>query len=82
MDTGEEIFKTKDFYLSCFLKVKGLKLMGVDKTEYGKDFYFRFERIPNLDDLITSFYADGEDVSANRFINAIRDLKALVHNIK
>jgi len=82
MDIEDELFSTKDFYLACFLKVKGLKLIGVDKIEYGKDFYFKFERIPNLDNLITSFYADKEDVSANRFIDAIRALKALIHNIK
>ena len=82
MKTGEDIFKTKDFYLTCFLKVKGLKLIGVDKIEYSKDFYFKFERIPNLDDLITGFYADREVVSANRFVNSIRDVRSLIHNIK
>ena len=73
------IFNTKDFYLACFLKAKDIKLVRTEKT--GNLAHFYFEGDGSLEDLITSFYNDREEISANRFVNAIRDLKALVHNI-
>lgn len=75
-----EVFKTKDFYLACFLKTKDIKLIKTSKE--GNISFFYFENEGNIEELITSFYGDNEMVPANKFINAIRDLKALIHNIK
>lgn len=74
-----EVFKTKVFYLTCFLKAKGLKLIRTYKK--GNITFFCFEYKRNIGELITGFYSSSEMVSANRFINAIRDLKALVYNL-
>ena len=75
----KKIFETKDFYLACFLKAKDIKLVKTEKI--GNLAHFYFEDDSAIEDLITSFYNDSECISANRFVNAIRDLKALVHNI-
>jgi len=80
MDSEDELFETRDFYLAAFLKVKNIKL--VKAVKQGELLIFCFEKNDNLEELITNFYADSEDVSANRLINAIRDLKALKYNIK
>ena len=73
-----KVFKTRDFYLACFLKAKDIKLIRTEKTGNIAIFHFENEKI---EDLINGFYNDQEIISANKFINSIRDLKALVHNI-
>ena len=73
-----KVFKTRDFYLACFLKAKDIKLIRTEKTGNIAIFHFESRKI---EDLITGFYNDQEIISANKFINSIRDLKALVHNI-
>ena len=80
MDIEDEFFETKDFYLACFLKARDRKLLKA--TKEGKLATFYFENKDDLKELIANFYNDSEMVSANRLINAIRDLKSLVHNIK
>jgi len=74
----DKTFKTKDFYLACFLKAKDIKLIRTEKA--GSIVIFHFES-KKIEDLINGFYNDQEMISANKFINSIRDLKALVHNI-
>ena len=78
MNNKNGFFKTKDFYLACFLKTKGIKLSKVLRE--GSILIFCFEQIEDIKDIITGFYSDGEKVSAISFINTIRDLKALIHN--
>lgn len=75
-----EVFETKDFYLACFLKAKGIKLLNAG-GERIKDIVFRFE-LDNSDELVNDFYNENELIPAIKFVNAIRDLKALSHNIK
>jgi len=77
---NKELFSTRDFYLSAFLKTKDIKLVRTVRQGRITIFYFNNEN--GLEQLITSFYANGEEVNANRFVNSIRDLKSLVHNIK
>ncbi|MCJ7665537.1 MAG: DUF5659 domain-containing protein [Actinobacteria bacterium] len=72
-------FNTKDFFLACFLKAKDVRLVKTEKT--GNLAHFCFEEDKSLEELITGFYNDRASIFANRFVNAIRDLKALVHNI-
>ena len=75
-----EVFETKDFYLACFLKAKGIKLLNAS-GEKMRDIVFKF-RVENSEKLINDFYNENELIPAIRFVNAIRDLKALAHNIK
>ena len=72
-------FKTKDFYLSCYLKAIGIPLVQVDKE--ASVAYFCFEKSPEIKKVITGFYNSADMVSANKLINAIRDLKALIYNL-
>ena len=74
-----KLFKTRDFYLACFLKAKGLML---EKTVMDSGIAtFCFKDVEVAEDLVPIFYGGLEEVSVNRFVNAIRDLKALIHNI-
>ena len=72
-------FRTKDFYLSCYLKAVGIPLVTVDKEENVA--YFCFEKRPEIKKVITGFYSSADMVSAGKLINAIKDLKSLIYNI-
>ena len=78
MKTG--MFSTRDFYLACFLKARDVRLTRTERR--GSIVVFFFEDSGELKQLIARFYSNEEEVPASRFVNAIRDLKALVHNIK
>lgn len=80
MNIRDELFSTTDFYLAALLKTKDIKLIKAIRQGTKISFYFRNKG--NIEEVITSFYSDNEMVLANKFINAIRDLKALTHNIK
>ena len=75
-----EVFETKDFYLACFLKAKGIKLLNAS-GEKMRDIVFKFQ-VENSEKLINDFYNENELIPAIKFVNAIRDLKALCHSIK
>ena len=79
MKDEKTYYKTRDFYLACFLKVKNLKIEKILKDKNIATFCF--EERDCLKDFITGFYNGSESVNANDFINSIRDLKALIHNI-
>jgi len=71
-------YATTDFYLSAFLKAKGLKL--VDLHREGRRSTFIFEDRKDRKQLIKDFYNDGK-VEVNSFKNAIQDLKAIIYNL-
>ena len=73
-----ETYQTNDFYLSAFLKAKGMKL--VDTERDGRRALFIFEDQPNRRELIKEFYNEGI-VKINDFKNAIQDLKAIIYNL-
>jgi len=73
-----ESYASTDFYLSAYLKTKGLKLLNVERD--GRRAIFVFEDRGDRRDLIKSFYNDGM-VSINAFKNAIQDLKAATYNL-
>ena len=72
-------YKTKDFYLACYLKAAGLKLLRVDKKSSIAFFYFKSSS--DLKNIITGFYNSEDKVSANNLVNSIKDLKALIYNL-
>ncbi|MBN2073625.1 MAG: hypothetical protein JW770_06750 [Actinobacteria bacterium] len=78
MKTG--MFSTRDFYLACFLKARDIRLIRTERR--GSILVFFFEDSGKLQQMIARFYSNEEEVPASRFVNAIRDLKALVHNVK
>jgi hypothetical protein len=75
----ENTFKTKDFYLACYLKATGIKLIRVNKEAHVA--YFCFEASQEIKKIITGFYNSADMVSAGKLINAIKDLKSLIYNI-
>ena len=75
-----ELFETKDFYLACFLKAKGIKLLNASGEKI-RDIVFTFQ-LENSEKLINDFYNESELIPSIKFVNAIRDLKALSHSIK
>lgn len=74
----DRTYATNDFYLSAFLKAKGLKLIDTERD--GRRTTFIFEDIENRKQLIKEFYNDGV-VKVNDFKNAIQDLKAVIYNL-
>ena len=71
-------YSSNDFYLSAWLKAKGLRLLGTEKD--GRRATFLFEDSTDRRRLVLDFYNDG-DVKVNAFKNAIQDLKAIVYNL-
>ena len=71
-------YVTTDFYLSAFLKAKGVRLLGTERD--GRRSIFTFEDRGNIKQLVLEFYNDGK-VEVNAFKNAIQDLKAVVYNL-
>jgi len=78
MKNFDDLYKTKDFYLACFLRTKGLSLKKVFKVE--DVYYFCFLNNGCVDKLISDFYSGDENVSPTDFINSIRVLKSLIHS--
>ncbi|MGB3346626.1 MAG: DUF5659 domain-containing protein [Candidatus Humimicrobiia bacterium] len=79
---GNEVFKTRDFYLACFLRAKGYELIEAKEDINKKYIYFSFPKTNETDDLIVRFYSNRESVNVNQFINSIRDIRALIHNFR
>ncbi len=71
-------YATTDFYLSCFLKAKGLRLVDLERE--GRRTTFVFEDRKDRRQLTKDFYNDGA-VEVNAFKNAIQDLKAIIYNL-
>jgi len=71
-------YASTDFYLSAYLKAKGLKLLDVERD--GRRATFMFEDREDRKELIKAFYNDGT-VHINAFKNAIQDLKAATYNL-
>jgi len=71
-------YASTDFYLSAYLKAKGLKLLNVERD--GRRAIFIFEDRRDRKELIRSFYNNGV-VEINAFKNAIQDLKAATYNL-
>ena len=77
-DTAKK-FSTSNFYLACFLLVKGMSLIGLDRTD-PKRCEFIFEDTSTREKLSNDFaFANENDqcllVDARRLIAAIKNLK-------
>lgn len=77
-----ELFETKDFYLTTFLKANEMNIVKVKNGGKKNEFYFCFEKSKDLLGSMNDFYGGNSEVKTTRFINAIRDLKALIYNLK
>jgi hypothetical protein len=77
MMEDNKTFQSSDFWLSSFLKAKGLKLIKIKKE--GKRSVFIFEDRADREELIREFYNNGL-VAVGNFKTAVQDLKSLIHN--
>ncbi len=75
----ESIFETTDFYLACFMRCDGFRLVGIRRV--GQRSVFRFEDRANRKDVMLAFFNNEGNVRPLAYAAAIKDLKALIHNL-
>jgi len=84
----ENLYRTKDFYLACYLKTKNIQLIKTEQIGNGNITIFCFENINEngnkkaINDHVTDFYSDIGMVSANKFVKVIRDFKTLIYSLR
>ena len=76
--TSSNEFETRDFYLACFLRCAGYRLLGLRAEGRRKVFVFHDRPSRRAD--VLSFYGDGAMVPPLAFSTTIKDMKALLHN--
>lgn len=76
---GKSVFETTDFYLACFMRCDGFRL--VDLRREGPRSVFRFEDRADRKDVMLAFFNNEGNVRPLAYAAAIKDLKALIHNL-
>jgi len=76
---AESVFETTDFYLACYLRCDGFRLAGIRRE--GPRSVFRFEDRADRQDVTLSFFNNEVNVRPLAYSAAIKDLKALIHNM-
>ena len=74
--TGPRAYETHDFWLACFLKANGFRL--VDTQRDGQRTTFVFQDRPDRQECVLAFFNDGM-VAVNALTHAVRDLKSIIH---
>lgn len=72
-------YDTKNLYLACFLRVRGYKMVDLDR--YGGKVHFVMEDKPERHDDIKSYYS-GAEVVATDFAKALTELKSMIYDWK
>ena len=74
-----EVFETTDFYLACYLRCDGFQLAGMrrDVTRL----VFRFGDRADREAIALAFFNNEGGVRPLAYSAAIKDLKALIHNL-
>lgn len=75
----DEIFETTDFYLACFLRCDGFRLAGIRRN--GTRSVFRFEDRADREAITLAFFNNEGSVRPLAYSAAIKDLKAMIHNL-
>jgi len=76
--SAENVFETTDFYLACYFRCAGYRLVGIRRE--GQRSVFRFEDRADRQDVMLAFFNNQGTVRPLAFSTAIKDLKALIHN--
>ncbi|MCK4686567.1 MAG: hypothetical protein KAT66_00395 [Candidatus Lokiarchaeota archaeon] len=71
MEEQKEFFETSEFFLSCFLKAKGLKFIKLKKIQ-GSKYNFVFEKTDNLKEILNYWYKANDE---RILLQACTDLK-------
>jgi hypothetical protein len=72
------LYETSDFYLACFLRCSGYELAGLRRD--GRCCVFAYHDRPTRQRDLLAFYGDRAAVVPLRFVGAIKDMKAMLHN--
>lgn len=72
-------YETTDFYLACYLKSKGYSIASLGRT--GKRTVFKFGDKPEREREILAYYNGEGTVPPLSLISAIKEMKALIHNV-
>lgn len=78
-DVKTNTFDTPDMYTAAYLKAKGFKLARSDKK--GAQVFFYFNDCSAAHEAVRKLFRDNEHVIAIDFINAIKSIKSIIHNI-
>jgi hypothetical protein len=76
---SQNIFETTDFYLACFLRCDGFRLVGVRRD--GPRSVFQFANRADCRAAMLDFFDNEGTVRPLAFAATIKDLKALIHNL-
>ncbi len=76
---AENVFETTDFYLACYLRCDGYRLVGIRRE--GSRSVFRFEDRADRQDVMLAFFNNEGTLRPLAYSSAIKDLKALIHNL-
>ena len=76
---AEQVFETTDFYLACYLRCDGFRLAGIRRD--GVRSVFQFEDRTDREAATLSFFNNEGSVRPLAYSAAIKDLKALIHNL-
>lgn len=74
-----DVFETTDFYLACYLRCDGFRLAGIRRD--GTRLVFQFEDRTDRGSVTLSFFNSEGSVRPLAYSAAIKDLKALIHNL-
>ena len=72
-------FETTDFYLACYLRCDGFRLLGIRR--HGSRSVFQFENRDDREAVTLAFFNNEGTVRPLAYSAAIKDLKALIHNM-
>jgi hypothetical protein len=75
---ADNVFETTDFYLACYLRCDGFRLIGIRRE--GPRSVFRFEDRADRQAIMLTFFNNEGTVRPLAYSSAIKDLKALIHN--
>ncbi len=72
-------YETTDFYLASYLRSKGYCIASLGRS--GNRTIFKFEDKPIREKDILAYYNNKGSVPPLTLISAIREMKALIHNV-
>jgi len=75
----ENVYKTKDFYLSCALKSKGFEVVGTEKHDKTVHFIFKNHDDALLKKILTEFINMELDVNLKKYTFAMKDLRLMLN---
>jgi len=74
-----ETYDTKNLYLACFLRVRGYKIVELER--YGGKVHFVMEDRPERCDDVKAYYS-GAEVAATDFAKSLTELKSMIYDWK